>query len=587
MNLSKFLNEIDNAAAAMTQDQLARFIHDIARALPEQDRDDFLLRLKEIHKSKENRKKPHSHSKDFSDQYQSIKSKLERIESWELCLTGYLNEEYDDWYDSSREEFIYEDPNGVIDSIEDACRFLHQCVEREEYKAACEIARILVTLDIMVGGDYQDYADEPLNIRELSWHHLGNIDYKALVVDALRGAYGANELTERAKVLYEIIKTSKSDDITLEIVMQNGKELPDIDKFLPLWIEYLGNVREDNAERLLKEALQLSNNSEQFLISARRYHDSHPELYEQYILNRQGNEDDKALLAIGEEALKMIPTKYLVRSRIALCMSRTALRCDMRETAEWYWLEAFRSDTRIVNYLRIFMEYKDFSKVRDKVRAICHSLYSQLKVDKYRYSLYERQKENLVSPSNIYMLAFWDGDFQFVKEHGMNVNRFLGWSDTFMKCGIAAFLLLFMEDAALGDGGKTMCHMVVSLTNFDKAEYEKGILKTIGESSEAFFWKFWSDWKKTVSFSEEERREYLDWVSGLLVRRVESIMEGNYRNYYEECATYIAALGEALESGGAINGKQNLMIKYKEMYPRRSAFHRELRQYGMRDAKKK
>ena len=52
MNLSKFLNEIDNAAAAMTQDKLTRFIHDIARALPEQDRDDFLRRLKAIHKSK-------------------------------------------------------------------------------------------------------------------------------------------------------------------------------------------------------------------------------------------------------------------------------------------------------------------------------------------------------------------------------------------------------------------------------------------------------------------------------------------------------------------------------------------------------
>ena len=132
-----------------------------------------------------------------------------------------------------------------------------------------------------------------------------------------------------------------------------------------------------------------------------------------------------------------------------------------------------------------------------------------------------------------------------------------------------------------------MCHMVVSVTNFDKAEYEKGTLKTIDESSEEFFWKFWSDWKKTVSFSQEERRNYLDWVSGLLARRAESIMEGNYRKYYGECAAYIAALGEALESGGAINGKQNLMIKYKEMYPRRSAFHRELRQYGMRDAKKK
>ena len=52
MNLSKFLKEADTIAAAMTQDQLTGFIHDIARTLPEKDRDDFLTRLREIHEKK-------------------------------------------------------------------------------------------------------------------------------------------------------------------------------------------------------------------------------------------------------------------------------------------------------------------------------------------------------------------------------------------------------------------------------------------------------------------------------------------------------------------------------------------------------
>lgn len=587
MNLSKFLKETDTIAAAMSQDQLTGFIHDIARTLPEKDRDDFLTRLRETHEKKEPAQNLHSHSKDFSKQYQSIKAKLELIESWELCLVGSLNEEYDDWYDSDSEEFIYEDPNGVTDIIEEACRFLHQCVDCEEYKAACEIARILVTLDIMVGGDYQDYADEPLNISELSWHHLGNIDYKALVIDALHGAYCANKLTERAKALYEIIKSSGRNDITLEMVMQNGRELPDIEQFLPLWIAYLGNLTGANAERLLKEAFELSGDSEQLLVSARRYHDTHPELYEQYILNIQANKDDKTLLAIGEEALKTIRTRYLVRSRIALCMSRAALRCDMGEEAERYWLEAFRSDTRVVNYLRLLMECKDFSQVREKARSIYHSLYPQLAENRYGYSAYEGQKENLVSPSNTYMLAFLGGEFQFVKEHGMNVKGSLGWSDTFMKCGMAAFLLLFMEDAVLGVGGSSMCDIVVSSIGFDKTDYEKGILKAIGGSSEEFFWKCWSYWKKTISFSGEEKRRYLDWIKGLLTMRVKGIMEGNHRKYYGECAEYIAALGEAVESTGVVNGKQILMMEYKDMYSRRSAFHRELRQYGMKDTRKR
>ena len=53
MNLSKFLKETDTIAAAMSQDQLTGFIHDIARTLPEKDRDDFLTWLREIHEKKE------------------------------------------------------------------------------------------------------------------------------------------------------------------------------------------------------------------------------------------------------------------------------------------------------------------------------------------------------------------------------------------------------------------------------------------------------------------------------------------------------------------------------------------------------
>lgn len=66
MNLSKFLKETDTITAAMSQDQLTGFIHDIARTLPEKDRDDFLTRLTEIHKKKESTQNLHSHSKDIS-----------------------------------------------------------------------------------------------------------------------------------------------------------------------------------------------------------------------------------------------------------------------------------------------------------------------------------------------------------------------------------------------------------------------------------------------------------------------------------------------------------------------------------------
>jgi len=578
MNLPQFLKEVDSTASSMAKGELAGFIHDIARTLPEARRTDFLARLKGRYKEEDN---------GFISKYQFIKSKLELIENWELTLTGYFNEEYNEWYDSNSDEFIYEDPDGVVDIIEDACKFVHQCIDQEQYKAGDEIARTLLGLQIMVGGDYEDYRDEPMSVSDLPYYHLGSMDYESFVVDAMQGAYWANELQDRADALYRTIENSNRDDITLEMVMQGGRELPDIEEFLPLWIEYLGKLTADSAKRLLKEALELTNDQEQFLVNARKFHREHPWLYEQYLLNSQGKEDERKLFVVGEEALGVIEKTYVVRSRIALLMGRMALHLDMEKEAEACWVEAFRSDTRVVNYFRLLVECRDFAAVEEEVKGICRGLYPQLKENRYSYVSGAQRKENHVSRENIYMLAFLGGEFRYVKENAMNAGNPLGWSMTFMKCGLAAFLLMLMEDECLSAGGREMCRRVVSETGFDKAEYENGILKTIEEGSEEWFWKCWCCWKKTVSLSREEKEGYLQWAGELVAKRVEGIMEGNHRKYYGECAGFIAALGEARESVGERNGKQALMMEYKELYSRRSAFHRELRAYGMADSKKK
>ena len=64
-------------------------------------------------------------------------------------------------------------------------------------------------------------------------------------------------------------------------------------------------------------------------------------------------------------------------------------------------------------------------------------------------------------------------------------------------------------------------------------------------------------------------------------------MNANHRNYYGECAAYIAALGEVYESLGDKGGKQRLMTSYKDKYTRRSAFRAEMKGYGWNDGKKK
>ncbi len=607
MNFTQFLKAVDQAAAAMSKEQLAEFIHDTARTLPENHREDFLAEMllfaagKETHICPELSKADQEAATDFAQKRSFLRTRLERMESGELCLEGSLNPEYDDWYSSAEEEFLYSDPEGILDIIEEACRFVHQCVDCEEYQAACELTGILIGLDIMVGGEYQEYTDEPININDLKSYHLGNVDYRTLVIDAARAAYCASALSERADELYITLMNSGRRDITLEMILQGGRELPEIDAFLPLWIEHLGRMTGSSAGKLLQEALELADDGEQLLANARKYCGEHPELYEQYLTANQGKTDADSLLAVGTEALEAIEKKYLVRSRIALLTSRTALEQDRPELAETCWLEAFRSDTRVVNYLRLLMECRDFSNVREAAAQIYRETCSQLRKDSYFLPVAGGGRENQVNPTQAYLLAFLGGEFDYVRERAMNATNSLGWSASFMKCGLAAFLLLLTEDGSLPQdaaqqggelktmkpGAREMLRRIVAAVGFDKSEYEKGTLRLIEESNEGWFLTCWNHWKRTVPLSREQREALLGWAEGLVTKRVQGIMEGNHRNYYGECAAYIAALGEAREAGGEPNGKQATMAKYMEAYNRRSAFRQEMRGYGMQDTRKK
>ena len=607
MNFTQFLKAVDQAAAAMSKEQLAEFIHETARTLPENQREDFLAEMllfaagKETHICPELSKADQEAAADFEQKRSFLRTRLERMESGELCLEGSLNPEYDDWYSSAEEEFLYSDPEGILDIIEEACRFVHQCVDCEEYQAACELTGILIGLDIMVGGEYQEYTDEPININDLKSYHLGNVDYRTLVIDAARAAYCASALSERADELYITLMNSGRRDITLEMILQGGRELPEIDAFLPLWIEHLGRMTGSSAGKLLQEALELADDGEQLLANARKYCGEHPELYEQYLTANQGKTDADSLLAVGTEALEAIEKKYLVRSRIALLTSRTALEQDRPELAETCWLEAFRSDTRVVNYLRLLMECRDFSNVREAAAQIYRETCSQLRKDSYFLPTAGGGRENQLNPTQAYLLAFLGGEFDYVRERAMNATNSLGWSASFMKCGLAAFLLLLTEDGSLPQdaaqqggelktmkpGAREMLRRIVAAVGFDKSEYEKGTLRLIEESNEGWFLTCWNRWKRTVPLSREQREALLGWAEGLVTKRVQGIMEGNHRNYYGECAAYIAALGEARESGGEPNGKQAIMAKYMEAYNRRSAFRQVMRGYGMQDTRKK
>ncbi|MFA9465633.1 MAG: hypothetical protein ACERKN_15215 [Velocimicrobium sp.] len=53
MNLSNFLHAVDSLSQSMEKEQLTTFMHDIARVLPENARNDFLYRMQKSKSDKD------------------------------------------------------------------------------------------------------------------------------------------------------------------------------------------------------------------------------------------------------------------------------------------------------------------------------------------------------------------------------------------------------------------------------------------------------------------------------------------------------------------------------------------------------
>lgn len=157
-------------------------MHDIARVLPENRRIEFIEKMKN---STGTLPKENEYEKADKIKYEEIKGELEKIEKGEICLLGVLNEEYDDWYNSADEEFLFEDPEGIGKAIERASQLIHKSIDKQLYEEGNKIAEILIGLCIVVEGEYQDYSNEPLVIEELVRHHLATISYQNLAAESL------------------------------------------------------------------------------------------------------------------------------------------------------------------------------------------------------------------------------------------------------------------------------------------------------------------------------------------------------------------------------------------------------------------
>lgn len=575
MNLITFLKTTDKIVSELSAEQRREFIHELARVLPENKRDSFLDTLYKIKdKSQSELKavlKKRNVEKEAMPEFKQLRQELEQnqkalreINDGELYLDSEFNEEWDDWYNPNVDEILFSDPMQLLPIIEHSIELIHRCIDLEAYEEGCQLAETLSTLEITAVGDYQEYEGGVLEVHELYCEHpLLSGTFERMIRDCLFLAYMGNELQKRAEEIFLMISNFQAYSVRIVDILQNGKmELPETDKFLILWYDYLGQQSGMGVKKLLEEAQALIQDEDKILETARKYSKNHPELYLQILKQNLDTDKDGEMMQIGLEALKTIPETAGVRSAIALYTAKYACREQKEKVRDDCWMTAFESNPSIVNYMRLRFLSENWMQYKDKIDQVCNQVL----------------KENKVSGA---MLSFWNEKFSDVMNHEMNEEYPLGWSFTFMKSGIAGFLLLLFQGNELPVGLQEMLYRLQNSCYFTKEAFYHGTDSSSEISDEELFWNLLSEWKSKIHIPEQEKSHWLHRIEKLISFRMDGIMEANKRKYYGECASFIAALGEVCESMNGGETKASIMQKYKEKYPRRRAFIGELREYGL------
>jgi hypothetical protein len=102
-------------------------------------------------------------------------------------------------------------------------------------------------------------------------------------------------------------------------------------------------------------------------------------LYQQFLEIKLNSDESDSMFQIGIEVMEKIPSSYLIRSEIALLTAEYAVKLNDPEKMEKCWIEAFRSETTVVNYMRIRICSNNWKQWGQELKFIIEQTYQETK----------------------------------------------------------------------------------------------------------------------------------------------------------------------------------------------------------------
>ena len=562
MNLPQFLKQIDETTSKMTKEELAARIHAVARTLPEERREWLLSMLSG--NDNENAAPEKTAPEDLYEQ-------LEKINNGAYRLDSEYNEAWDEWYAPDEPDFLFQDKDELLPIIEEAYEELHRLVDCAAYREACRLGQVLLNVKVQTDGDYSDDEDDPLELDDLEYYNLISFSFQDMLLDIACAIYFTYSGQERAAALYQTgARSHFGAEWELEELMQRAPtELPDFDAFLQEWILYLQTKDEAAAKDYLDEALKLQADSASALETARQSVTLHPELYLRALTMQK---DDNARLEIGLEALHNIESNKTVRSEIALETAEAALRLGDGKCAENCRIEAFRSDSTVVNFLRALVNHSDYTSCLVELNAIASEFNEQP---------IRNLDNNYIGKNIVRLIRFLNGEFQ--DAYADLFGKYDSYTPALLHQGIALIALFLYPGIELREGSEAMLRILETELPFNNDKYLRGLNANVKQADADILWECLQKCRSQTPLPNCENALHI--LQTHCTEFTDYVMTLNMRYDYAACAAYAAVIAEILEAEGKTPSKNTYMLERKQAYPRRTAYHRELRAYGMVDGK--
>lgn len=382
----------------------------------------------------------------------------------------------------------------------------------------------------------------------------------------LRCVYEAAPLAERAEALYAAMDESRlfTEDIKLQQIQDcMAVPLPQVQEFLPGWIELLRRGSSTADAGHLREAIQLWRGNEGLRELARSNPAQYPEAYLEWVDALSKGQDIEALVAGVREALAAIPEDYVIRAKVAEYLGAVARVTRRPELGLEARQAAFFSDpsaSRIVALLAAAWDVGSFQKTRSWAEQRLLKLVAAGGGEgALRLGWHERAKADLPLLFHLHLLA---GDhakaFAVCQEEDERPSYYAVTPGLLMQ----HFLMLWLS------GRGEQRQLVEKLWRQRLEQTERGLTDAYNQQLHRV--------RHGLQFGPEQTKHYLKWCRQQVEAYVERVVGGQLRSSYGEAAQRLVAMAELYLNREEPRRAAEWVALYRNRFPRHRSFQLEL-----------